>query len=219
MKYFYLAVVLCCTNGIVKAQSVALNTDGSTANTSSILDIKSTTKGILVPRLSKLEKNTIATPAMGLLIFQNAPDSIGFHYYDGAKWIWILGNNNIDTLAWKTNGNANGTTKFIGTTDNQPLRFRINSIWAGQIDNIRRNVSLGLNSGSTAGIANISIGNASLKTVNIGLYNIAIGDSALPSNFIGSKNIGIGSNSLYKINNANSVIRSEERRVGKECSS
>ena len=193
------------TNALL-AQSVAINTDGSTANTSSILDIKSTTRGILVPRLSKLEKNGIATPASGLLIYQNAPDSIGFQYYDGAKWIWILGNNNMDTLAWKTNGNANTTTKFIGTTDNQPLRFRINNKWAGQIDSTSRNISFGLNAGAAAGIGNISVGSAALKTTFIGSNNIAIGDSALPSNNIGSRNVGIGSNALYKINNTNSAI-------------
>ena len=204
-KFIYLFVVLCFSTNLF-SQSFAINTDGSIANTSALLDIKSTAKGILIPRLSKTEKNSIATPAIGLLIFQNAPDSIGFQYYDGAKWLWILGSNNIDTLAWKTNGNANATSKFIGTTDNQPLRFKINNKWAGQIDSASRNVSLGLNSGSSSGIANISIGNASLKTVNIGLNNIAIGDSALPSNFIGSKNIGIGSNALYKISNANSTI-------------
>ena len=114
-----------------------------------------------------------------------------------------MGSNNIDTLTWKTSGNANATNKFIGTTDNQPLRFRINDKWAGQIDSTSRNVSFGLNAGSAAGIGNISVGSASLKTTFIGNNNIAIGDSALPSNNIGSKNIGIGSNALYKINNAN----------------
>lgn len=35
-------------------QSLAVNTDGSTANTSALLDVKSTTKGILIPRADQI---------------------------------------------------------------------------------------------------------------------------------------------------------------------
>jgi hypothetical protein len=70
------------------AQSVAINTTGATANTSAILDVSSTSKGVLVPRMTKAQKNAIATPATGLLIYQGAPDSIGFHYYNGSAWVW-----------------------------------------------------------------------------------------------------------------------------------
>jgi len=51
------------------AQSFSINTDGSTANASAILDVKSTTKGLLLPRMTKTQKNAIATPATGLLVF------------------------------------------------------------------------------------------------------------------------------------------------------
>ena len=64
-----------------KAQSVAINTDGSPPDHSAILDVKSTVKGVLIPRMCKTEKNAIVSPATGLLIFQNAPDSVGFYYY------------------------------------------------------------------------------------------------------------------------------------------
>ena len=54
---------------------VAINNDGSTANTSALLDLKSTTKGLLLPRMSQAERDQIATPAEGLLIYQtdNSP--------------------------------------------------------------------------------------------------------------------------------------------------
>ncbi len=68
------------------AQSLAINTDGSTASSSSILDIKSTEKGILIPRMTKTQKNAIAAPATGLMIYQTSPDSTGFKYYDGSRW-------------------------------------------------------------------------------------------------------------------------------------
>ncbi|MBP6431949.1 MAG: hypothetical protein KA319_09290 [Ferruginibacter sp.] len=110
----------------VNAQSVAVNNDGSTANASSILDVKSTIKGMLIPRMTKAEKAAITAPASGLLIYQNAPDSIGFHYYNGTNWIWILDANGVNGTAWKLLGNSstNPATHFIGTTDLQSLVFK-----------------------------------------------------------------------------------------------
>lgn len=110
----------------VFCQSLAVNTDGSTANASSILDVKSTAKGMLIPRMSKTEKNAIASPATGLLVFQASPDSIGFHYYNGTSWIWMPGADQLNTSSWRLIGNSGTSpaTNFIGTTDNQPLAFR-----------------------------------------------------------------------------------------------
>ncbi|MCY7292719.1 MAG: hypothetical protein LH615_11130, partial [Ferruginibacter sp.] len=99
MKFIGLILFSLLFTTSIQAQSFAINTDGSTANSSALLDVKSTSKGILIPRLSKTDKNSIATPATGLLIFQNAPDSIGFHYYDGSKWLWLAASNTTDTIA------------------------------------------------------------------------------------------------------------------------
>ncbi len=105
------------------SQSVAINTDGSTANASAILDVKSTLKGMLIPRMSKTDKNAITSPATGLLIFQDAPDSIGLYYYNGTGWIWMPGVDQLNTSVWKLSGNS-GTSpsvQFIGTIDAQDM--------------------------------------------------------------------------------------------------
>ncbi len=109
------------------AQSLAVNTDGSTAHTSALLDVKSTGRGLLIPRMSKAQKNSIATPATGLLIFQNAPDSTGFHYYNGTDWTWLA--NSAASDDWKIGGNSNITSSnYIGTSNNVDLRFAANGI-------------------------------------------------------------------------------------------
>ncbi|MFZ1452794.1 MAG: hypothetical protein WAT20_08825 [Ferruginibacter sp.] len=125
----FLLVCLCFITTKTSAQSLAINTDGSTANNSALLDVKSTAKGMLIPRMSRAERNAIASPATGLLIFQNGPDSIGFHYYDGTKWTWMLSNSNADSLAWRTYGNTgtNPANHFLGTTDNVPLILKTNN--------------------------------------------------------------------------------------------
>lgn len=118
--YFFIQFCL-IVNGY--AQSLAVNTDGSTASSSAIMDVKSTLKGVLIPRMSKTEKNAIASPAVGLMVFQNAPDSIGLYYYNGTSWIWMPGIDQLNGSAWQLTGNTgtSPSTQFIGTADAQDL--------------------------------------------------------------------------------------------------
>jgi trimeric autotransporter adhesin len=182
------------------AQSVAINTTGATANASSIMDVSSTTKGMLIPRMSKVQKNGIATPVNGLLVFQNTPDSIGFHYYDGTQWIWLLGSNVADTLSWKRAGNfgTNPTVNFLGTIDNQPLQLRLNNTWAGTLNAENRNYGIGRSSirNLTLGQDNIGLGDSAAVVNSSGSGNIAIGTKSLVSNTTGTRNIAIGRSTL-----------------------
>ncbi|MCX6252355.1 MAG: hypothetical protein NTX61_16605 [Bacteroidetes bacterium] len=58
---------------------VGINTDGTSPDPSAMLDVKSTSKGILILRMTQSERDVISTPAKGLMIFQtdNTP---GFYY-------------------------------------------------------------------------------------------------------------------------------------------
>ncbi|MBL0358380.1 MAG: hypothetical protein IPP72_16620 [Chitinophagaceae bacterium] len=111
------------------AQSLSINTTGATADPSAILDVTSTTKGMLIPRMDKTQKMPLATPANGLLVYQTGPDSIGFHYYDLPNTIWVYINASgiaTDTTAWNLNGNNNVTdTSFLGSINNKALKFRV----------------------------------------------------------------------------------------------
>ncbi len=102
---------------------------------------------------------------------------------------------------WKLNGNAatNPATHFIGTTDAQPLRFRVNNLWAGEIHPTTGNLFLGLDAGKaiTTGEANIGIGERSLFSNTTGSYNIAQGYEALYFNNTGEQNTANGHQSLH----------------------
>src|SRR5262249_40539124 len=112
--------------------------------------------------------------------------------------------------AWSLNGNAgiNAVNQFVGTTDNQPLRFRINNIQAGELHPATGNIFWGLRSGqsNTTGFSNVAIGTDALKT-NATIGNlIAIGDSALFNNTgtddgthvgVGISNLAIGHQALF----------------------
>src|SRR4249919_2371283 len=53
-----------------------------TPNASSLLEVKSTTKGILIPRMTKNQRDAITTPATGLLVYQTN-STPGFYYWNG----------------------------------------------------------------------------------------------------------------------------------------
>jgi hypothetical protein len=65
------------------SKGVSINTDNTTAHASAILEVKSDSLGILIPRIAKA--NRPHTPATGLLVYQidNTP---GFYYFDGTAW-------------------------------------------------------------------------------------------------------------------------------------
>lgn len=79
------AILLLNTNGF--AQGIAINDDGTDANSSAMLDVKSNagTQGFLLPRMTEVQKNAITTPATSLLVYQTDGIS-GFYFYNGSSW-------------------------------------------------------------------------------------------------------------------------------------
>lgn len=69
---------------------ISVNTDGSAPDASAMFDVKSTTSGVLIPRMTAAERDLIGTPATGLMVFVS--DDTSFYYYDGVSWELIGGN-------------------------------------------------------------------------------------------------------------------------------
>ena len=70
-------------------QAVAINSDGTDPHASALLDLKSNSKGILIPRMTTAERKSITDPAKGLLVFDtNRSD---FLFWDGNEWKAIGG--------------------------------------------------------------------------------------------------------------------------------
>jgi uncharacterized protein (TIGR02145 family) len=91
MKSIYFFLVAIFFTAGVKAQSVAINTDGSTANPSAILDLKSTTKGFLPPRMTGAQRNAISAPAAGLIVYCTNCGAGEPQYYNGTSWVNMVG--------------------------------------------------------------------------------------------------------------------------------
>ena len=87
-KLFFLGLSLIALNA--SAQSVAINTDGSAADNSALLDLKSTNQGVLVPRMTASQRGLIPSPATGLMVYQTDAPS-GFYFYNGTAWTSLNG--------------------------------------------------------------------------------------------------------------------------------
>ena len=86
-KTFKTIVLIALVIGSTKtiAQNAAINSTGSAPDASSMLDVSSTSKGMLMPRMTLAQKTAIASPATGLTVYQT-DGTTGYYYYDGASW-------------------------------------------------------------------------------------------------------------------------------------
>ena len=108
------AVVPCLsqiTNNLQLPTSI--NTDGTPPDASAVLDVQSTTQGMLVPRMTTTQRTAITSPADGLLVFDT--DSGGFFFFQGG-WQSLSGGGGADdqTLTFDSTSNElsieNGNT-------------------------------------------------------------------------------------------------------------
>lgn len=75
--------------------SISLNSDGASPDSSAVLDIQSTEKGFLPPRMTYTQRTAISSPAQGLMVYQT--DSTG----DG-EGVYVKRSDGWTKLAWYT---------------------------------------------------------------------------------------------------------------------
>ena len=129
---------LLCTLQILlsesKAQNIAINTDGSVPDASSMLDIASTTKGFLAPRMTTTQQNAIALPAKGLLIYNTTDNTFKVNTGTSGAPVWTTLSTTSSSWLLTGNSGTSTSTNFLGTTDNVNLNFRTNNLQRMVID-------------------------------------------------------------------------------------
>jgi uncharacterized protein (TIGR02145 family) len=65
---------------------VSINADGSLPDSSAMLDLKSTSQGMLVPRMTQAEIEAIATPANGLIVYCTTDKKIYIYEVTTSHW-------------------------------------------------------------------------------------------------------------------------------------
>ena len=101
LMIFTLCCLVLCRHTFAQ-QGVSINTSGTTADPSAMLDVKSTSKGLLIPRVALTSINdvsTIANPAVSLLVYNTNPamtgGNVGFWYFNGSIWIQAIGQQGV----------------------------------------------------------------------------------------------------------------------------
>ena len=137
MKNKNLSIAACLMISVNLFSQVGINT----TTPESTLDIRAknhlgtvtSNDGILVPRVNSLATNGSTNGQLVYLIADASPYFQGFHYWNGTVWVRVTP---LSTSSWSTTGNSGTipTDNYIGTNDNNPLKFRIHAYRSGRID-------------------------------------------------------------------------------------
>ncbi|GEM_PF-2410476 len=108
MKKFTLAFLICTLLGVgqISFSQVSISTDGSQPHASAMLDVKSSDKGLLIPRLTTAEIEAIYLPADGLQVYNTD---------EGKLYIFVLGEYEWKEVSYATGNIQPNATYTIGT--------------------------------------------------------------------------------------------------------
>ena len=209
---------------------VAINTDGSDPDASAILDVKSTTGGLLIPRMTEQQIVNIVNPAQGLLVYDISNKYL--IYYDNGKWNKLR---EIEKFSFVADDDEDTRIMVEELADEDIIHYYTNGVeyfsmengrfeikntgqsvfigeYAGTLDDLsnNNNVFIGYAAGyaNNTGNQNVGVGHSALFFNKEGFGNTATGYNSLRSNTSGNYNTSTGAFALlsHKINNNNTAV-------------
>jgi trimeric autotransporter adhesin len=164
-------------------------------NAKSMLDIESTTAGVLIPRMTTAQRTAIVSPPQGLMVYQTTIPE-GLYMYNSSGWVAISPSGFNNDLLPATTGTYNlGSNTF--TWENLHLGNGIYHDGSQVIGVSSTSLAFGKNSMDALDAANnIAVGNYALSNITTGNTNIGIGYESLAAATSGSRNTSVGFESL-----------------------
>ncbi len=180
--------------GFIQLQAqngVAISTSSSaTPNASAILDVQSTTQGMLIPRLDIADLSNAApvtSPSTSLMVYNTNPTTgPGFFYWDGSAWVKFGGAKELNDLS------------DVKTVSNNTGAVITSSYYFGNYapSNATGKLNVGLGdyalTNATTGHENTALGPFALEALTQGSYNTALGEAAGANITTGEYNIVVG---------------------------
>ncbi len=192
-----LALLVC----VIVSQSVSaqfkVGDNPTDVHPAAALQVESANQGVLLPRINDTAVVPLPLSPNGMIIYYtdtfNAGINAGLYVRRAGRWY------RMETAGsgWQLTGNAGTDTavNFIGTTDNMPLRFRVDNQWLGELK--LYTVAMGLEAlGKNQAVLNVAYGPHALKENVVGSQNVAVGPLALRDNESGQRNVAVGHQTL-----------------------
>lgn len=228
-KITLLTIITCLFSYITSFSQVGIGT--TTPSASSLLELKSTNSGLLIPRISltsSTDVTTIPSPATSLLIYNTstiADITPGFYYWDGSwKALTTSGTPSVSPgLTWNLSGNTVTAADYIGTNNFSPFNVKVNNsdfakfhpngginIGFNSVANNNNSVAIGTSAQASNNNEALALGtsaNASgYQSAALGRSSVASNNSALAlghlSNSSGYRSSAMGYSAIASNNNA-----------------
>jgi hypothetical protein len=124
MKKLLLIIALVATAVGSAFAQIKLGDNPGVLDPKALLELESTTKGLLLPRMNTTQQNTITAPD-GMMIYNT--DSACITVRGGGFWHSLCAEGN--GKPWGTLGNSttDSVSNYVGTRDGRPLVFRTNN--------------------------------------------------------------------------------------------
>lgn len=200
MKHAFFLIVSFFSSQILFAQGVSVNADGSPPAASAMIDIQSTTKGVLIPRMTTAQRIGIAAPASGLLVYDNTTGS--FWYRTASAWVELT-----DNFHGLRDADHDTQVQVEQSPDEDIIRFDIGGVEAMVLDESTQGATrldigpdLGLIIGRNAGLSSFAGWNTMLgpnagQFNTTGQFNVFVGYRAGEDNAGQNRNVFIGAES------------------------
>lgn len=118
-QIFLLIPVLFFCSAFLHGQSVGIGTQ--TPDSSAIFELKSSTQGLLIPRMTQAQRVNIPFPGQGLMVYQTDIDT-GFYYFKGSTWRSLI------------NSDSNNTRNIILYARRDDSNSPLEELWRANID-------------------------------------------------------------------------------------
>lgn len=104
-------LIICLLFGLsipsIFSQSILFNSSGGTPHASSLMELRSTEKGFLPPRMNETQRLNITSPAQGLTVFQTT-GTVGYYFYNGTGWDTLGRATTVTNISNVTNVSSSG---------------------------------------------------------------------------------------------------------------